>query len=149
VQLVAVEQASLANCCPVQANRRLLGGGYGADLPFIPAPFVYQVAIVDTAQIYAGATVPNLNGAMPLDLEVVLFHLPMGGVAAVPAGGTVAQVRGAVLTHPSWSADEKQAVLSMMNALGSLRGTAAPSVLGFITHYDRGLTNCGIDPALF
>src|SRR5260370_41541929 len=55
VQLVAVEQASLANCCHVQANRRLLGGGYGADLPFIPTPFVYQVAIGDPAQIYAGA----------------------------------------------------------------------------------------------
>ncbi len=76
VQLVAVEQARLANCCPVQANRRLLGGGFGADLPFIPAPFVYQVAIVDTAQIYAGATVPNLNADVPVDLDVVLFHLP-------------------------------------------------------------------------
>jgi hypothetical protein len=71
--------------------RRIGGcsGGYGADLPFIPAPFVYHVAIVDTAKIYAGATVPNLNGAMPLDLDVVLFHLPMGGVAAVAAGERV------------------------------------------------------------
>jgi hypothetical protein len=149
VQLVAVEQASLANRCPVQANRRLLGGGFGADLPFIPAPFVYQVAIVDTAQIYAGATVPNLNGDMPVDLDVVLFHLPKGGVVALAAGGTVAQVRGAVLTHPSWSPDEKQAVLSAMNALGSLRGSAATPVLGFLTHYEQALMARGIDPELF
>jgi hypothetical protein len=67
VLLMAVDQASLTNCCPVQTNRRLIGGGYGADLQFTPASFVYQVAIADTAHIYAGATVSNLNGATPGD----------------------------------------------------------------------------------
>ena len=61
VQLVAVEQARLTNCCQVQVNKRLIGGGYGADLPFIPAAFVYQVAIVDTSHTYAGATISNLK----------------------------------------------------------------------------------------
>src|SRR5215831_13395744 len=80
VQLVAVEQANLTNCCPVQVNKRLIGGGYGVNLPFIPGPFVYQVAIIDVAKIYAGAIVSNLNGAAPADLDVVLFKLPTRGV---------------------------------------------------------------------
>src|SRR5215470_4521410 len=83
VQLIAVEQASLTNCCQIQMNKRLIGGGYGADLPFIPGSFVYQVAIVDTSDTYAGATVSNLNGAAPGDLEVVLFRLPASGVGAI------------------------------------------------------------------
>src|SRR5215469_13615917 len=87
VVFVAINQASLTNCSPVQGNRRLIGGGYGADLQFTPALFVYQVAIADTAHVYAGATVANLNGATPGDLDVVLFHLPPSGVGAVPAGG--------------------------------------------------------------
>jgi len=149
VRLVAVEQASLTDCCPVQSNRRLIGGGYGADLPFIPASFVYQVAIVDTAQTYAGATVANLNGATPGNLEVVLFQLPASGVGAISSSGAAAHVRNAVLRHPSWSADEKQAILSVMNALGSLRGTATPLVLDFIAHYERILADRSIDPAFF
>jgi hypothetical protein len=36
-----------------------------------------------------------------------------------------------------------------MNALGSLRGTAAPPVMEFIIHYERVLADRGIDPALF
>jgi hypothetical protein len=71
------------------------------------------------------------------------------GLAAVAAGGTVAQVRVAVLTNPSWSPDEKQALLSVMNALGSLRGTAASPVLGFLTRYEQALMDRGIDPGLY
>ena len=62
---------------------------------------------------------------------------------------TAVQVRGAVLRHPSWSPDEKQAVLSIINALGSLRGTAAPLVMDFIIHYERVLADRGIDAGLF
>jgi hypothetical protein len=149
VLLVAVDQESLTNCCPVQTNRRFIGGGYGADLQFTPASFVYQVAIADTALIYAGATVSNLNGATPGDLDVVLFHVPSSGVGTVATGGTAGQMRGAVSRHPSWSPDEKQAVLSIMNALGSLRGTVAPPVMDFIIHYERVLSDRGIDPGLF
>lgn len=149
VLLVAINQANLTNCSPVQTNRRLIGGGYGADLQFPPAPFVYQVAIADTAHLYAGATVPNLNGATPGDLDLVLFHVPATGVGAVAAGGTAAQMRVAILKHPSWSQDEKQAVLSVMNAPGTVRGTTAALVMDFITHYERILADRGIDPRLF
>ena len=78
--LVATNQASLTNCSPVQPNRRLIGGGYGADLQFTPASFVYQITIADTAHVYAGATVPNLNGSKSGDLDIVLFHLPTSGI---------------------------------------------------------------------
>jgi hypothetical protein len=149
IQAVAVEQSSLTDCCPVQANRVLLGGGFGVDLHFIPGPFVYQIAIVDTAHLYGGATIANLNGALSADLDVVLFRLPTSRVDAVPLAATVAQVRQAVLTQPSWNPDEKQAVLSVMNALGSLRGSAANPVLGFIVHYERSLTSFGLDPGFF
>jgi hypothetical protein len=53
------------------------------------------------------------------------------------------------LTNPSWSPDEKQALLSVMNALGSLRGTAASPVLGFLTRYEQALMDRGIDPGLY
>ena len=148
VQLVAVEQARLTNCCPVQVNKRFIGGGYGIDLPFIPDSFVYQVAIIDVAKMYAGATVPNLNGATPADLDVVLFKLPMRKVG-VAIGGIAVQVRTAIATNPYWSSEERQAVLSVMNALGSLRGTAAPLVLDFIAHYEQILAARGIDPGFF
>ena len=91
----------------------------------------------------------NLNGATPGDLDVVLFHLPASGVGAVAAGGTAVQMRDAVLNHPSWNLDEKQAVLSVMNAVGSLRGTTAALIMNFITHYERILEDRGIDPGFF
>jgi hypothetical protein len=148
VQLVAVEQANLTNCCPVQVNKRLIGGDYGVDLPFIPGSFVYQVAIIDVAKTYAGAMVPNLNGATPADLDVVLFKLPTRGVGVV-TGGNAVQVRTAIVANPYWSSEERQAVLSVMNALGSLRGTATPVVLDFIAHYEQILADRGIDPEFF
>ena len=147
LQLLAVEQASLTECCMVQTNRRLIGGGYGCDLPFIPAPFVYQVAIVDEADVFAGATISNLNGAVPADLEIVLFRLPTAG--GVPAVATAADLRKTVLKHSSWNIEERQAVLSVMNALGSLRGAAAAAVVAFIAHYERTLLSIGINPGFF
>lgn len=137
------------NCCQVQVNKRLIGGGYGADLPFVPAAFVYQVAIVDTAHIYAGAITSNLNGASPGDLELVLFHLPTSRFEATASSAAAAYVRQATITYSSWSAVEKQAILSVMNALGSLRGTATPIVLDFIAHYERTLADAGVNPASF
>jgi hypothetical protein len=113
-----------------------------------PARFVYQVAIIDVAEIYAGATVPNMNGATPADLDVVLFKLPTTGVG-VATGGNAVQVRAAVMTIPYWNPEERQEVLSVMNALGSLRGTAAPLVLDFIAHYEQILVDRGIDPEFF
>ena len=132
----------------MQVNRRLIGGGYGGDLPFIPGSFVYQVAIIDVAQIYAGAMVPNLNGAAPADVDLVLFKLPTRGVG-VAMGGNAVQVRTAIVTNPYGSAKERQAVLSVINALGSLRGTATPVVLDFVAHYEQILADRGIDPAFF
>jgi len=42
---------------------------------------------------------------------------------------TAAQARQAVLSDPIWTGGEKQAVLSVMNALGSLRGATSPPLL--------------------
>lgn len=148
VQLVAVEQGTLKDCCPVQTNKRLIGGGYGVDLPFIPGPFVYLVAIIDLGDVYAGGTVTNLNGAIPGDIDVVLSGLPTNGPPPA-AAGSAAEAREAALKHPSWNIEEKQAVLSVMNALGSLRGSTANPVLGFIAHYERTLAGLGINPGFF
>ena len=68
---------------------------------------------------------------------------------AVPAGGNAAQMRDAVLKHPSWNLDQKQAVLSVMNAVSSLRGTTAALIMNFTNHYERILADRGIDPGLF
>jgi hypothetical protein len=67
----------------------------------------------------------------------------------VSTGGNAVQVRTAILTNPYWSSEERQAVLSVMNALGSLRGTATPVVLDFIAHYEQTLADRGIDPEFF
>ena len=108
-----------------------------------------KVAIVDTAHTYAGATISNLNGAAPGDLEVVLCRLPTSGLEAIASNGDAAYVREAVVNYPSWSAAEKQAILSVMNALGSLRGTVTPLVFDFIAHYERTLAHARINPAFF
>ncbi len=91
---------------------------------------------------------PNLNGATPADLDVVLFKLPTREVG-VATGGNAVQVRSAIATNPYWNPEERQAVLSVMNALGSLRGTATSLVLDFIAHYEQILANRGIDPEFF
>jgi hypothetical protein len=80
---------------------------------------------------------------------VVLFDLPTSAVGAIASSGAATYVREAVIRHPSWSVVEKQAILSVMNALGSLRGTATPIVLDFIAHYERTLADAGINPELF
>jgi hypothetical protein len=67
----------------------------------------------------------------------------------VAAGGNAIQVCTAIVTIPYWSSDERQAVLSVMNALGSLRGTATPLVLDFIAHYEQILAERVIDPECF
>jgi hypothetical protein len=86
---------------------------------------------------------------MPSDLNAVVLKLPMSGVAAVSAGSTVAKLRAAVLAYNFWSPKERQAVLSVMNALGSLCGTTARAVIGFINEYERALLERGIDPGFF
>jgi hypothetical protein len=132
----------------VQLNRRLIGGGYEIDLPLIPGAFVEQVAIIDVAKIYAGATAPNLNGATPADLDVVLFKLPTREVG-VATGGDAVQVRTAVVTNPYRSAEERQAMLSVMNTLGPVRETAALLLLDFIAHYEQIFADRSIDPEFF
>ena len=129
-------------------DRRIGGVNLTLDLPFIPGPFVYLVAIVDLGDVYAGGTVTNLNGAIPGDVDVVLFRLPTSGPPPA-AAGSAAEAREAVLKHLSWNIEEKQAVLSVMNALGSLRGTTSNPVLGFMDHYERTLACLGISPVFF
>jgi hypothetical protein len=148
VELLAVDQASRANCCAVQTNSHLASGGYGANLPFAVASIVYEIAIVDTAQVYAGATVQNLNGSINGDIDVVLFKLPPGGAGPV-AATTGVQMRTNILTYGMWSSEERQGVLSVINALASLRGTTVGPVLGFIDSYERVLRARAIDPRLF
>jgi hypothetical protein len=104
----------------VRLDKRLIGGCEG-DLPFMPGSFVFPVAIIDVAKIYTGAIVPNLNGATSANSDVVLFELPTREVG-VATGGNAIQVRTAIVTNPHWSPDERQAVLGVMNALGSRMG---------------------------
>jgi hypothetical protein len=96
----------------------------------------------------AGVTVPSLSRATPTDLDVVLFKLPMGRVG-VSIGGNAVQGRIAIMTNPYWSSEERQAVPSVMNALGSRRGTTTLLVLDFMVHCEQVLADRGIDPAFF
>jgi hypothetical protein len=56
---------------------------------------------------------------------VVFFKLATKDTG-ITTGGNAVQVRPAIVTNPYRSPDEGQTVLSVMNALGSLRGTATP-----------------------
>ena len=71
LSMVAVDKATLINCSPAQNNGPLWGhrNSYGADLQFPKGPIVYQDAIADTQLVYAGTTVPNLNGDIDGDLD--------------------------------------------------------------------------------
>ena len=149
VELVAVDQTTFANCCSVQTNGSLGGGIYGADLPFTAASIVYEVAIVDTATTYAGATIKNLNGDVTGDIDVVLFKLPPPvGASSGPGGGSAAQVRSNVGAYGAWATEQKLAVLSVIDAYASLRSSVAPDVRRFLGIYSRTLAERGIDPAV-
>ncbi len=146
VELLAVDQMTLANCCAVQTNTSLGGGTYGADLPFTASAIVYEVAIVDTATTYAGATVKNLNGDVAGDIDVVLFKLPPPGSG--PGGRSAAQVRSNVGAYGAWTTEQKVAVLSVIDAYASLRSAAALDVQRFVGICARTLEERGIDPAV-
>ena len=104
--------------------------GSGADLQFNQDSVVYQVAISDPKGVYGGATISSLTGTTDGDLDVVLDKLPQGSNASGAAGARPRLRRAkAVLSDPIWTGGEKQAVLSVMNALGSLRGATSPPLL--------------------
>jgi hypothetical protein len=151
IELVAVDETTKANLSNVETNKALSGGtGYGADLQFNQDSIVYQVAISDPQGVYGGATVSSLTGTTNGDLDVVIEKLPQGSSASGAAGATnAAQVRQAVLNDPVWTAGEKRAVLSVMSALGSLRGATAIPLFAFIRAYEVVLRDRGIDASLF
>ncbi|SAL75884.1 hypothetical protein AWB68_04866 [Caballeronia choica] len=149
IELVAVDEATLANCCNVVTNASLGVGTYGANLNFLTASMVYQVVIVDTAKIYAGATLPHLSGAVNGSLDVVLHKLPPLAKGGIGPAGTTAQVRAAVTNFPRWNAEERQAVLSVVSALIAVRSSTAPQLQKFIQIYETTLNDRGVDPGVF
>jgi hypothetical protein len=148
IELVAVDEATLANCCGVVTNASLGSGSYGANLNFLSASIVYQVVIVDTAKIYAGATLPHLSGAVNGSLDVVLHKLPPPAKGRIGPAGTTAQVRAAVTNFRLWNAGERQAVLSVISALTAVRGSTAPRLQNFIQIYETTLNDRGVDPGV-
>jgi hypothetical protein len=147
IDLVAVDEATRANCCKVVSNGALGGGGFGGNLVFATASIVYQVAIVDSAMIYAGVTLPHLSGTVNGSLDVVLHKLPAAAKGSAGSTGTsAAQIRADVLAFPLWNDEEKQAVLSTMSALIAVRGSNAPALRQFIQTYEITLSARGIDP---
>jgi hypothetical protein len=151
IELVAVNETTKANMTNVETNKALSGGtGSGADLQFSQDSIIYQVAISDPQGIYGGATMSSLTGTTDGDLDVVLDKLPQATSATGAAGATTAaQARQAVLSEFSWTPGNKQAVLSTMNALGSLRGATSPPLLAFMHNYETILRDRGIDADLF
>jgi hypothetical protein len=151
IELVAVDETTKANISNVETNKALSGGtSSGADLQFNQDSIVYQVAISDPQGIYGGATISSLTGTTGGDLDVVLDKLSQATSASGAAGATTAaQARQAVLSDPVWTAGQKQAVLSTMSALGSLRGATSSPLLAFIRNYERILRDRGIDADLF
>jgi hypothetical protein len=150
VQLIAIDESTRKNCCAAVQNGSLAGTGkYGADLTFSLSAIVYEVAIADLALIYAGTRVSNLNGNMQGDIDVVLFKIPPASIGIGATATNAAQMRQLVLAHRTWSPNEKLAILNLMDALSSLRGTSAPALMSFIDNYSTALARQGIGPNLF
>ena len=149
IELVAVNEGTRANCSSVETNKALAGSaGYGADLQFRKDSIVYQVAISDTAGIYGGTTVSSLTGTIDGDLDVVLEKLPVTRISSGRAT-SAAQARQDVLVEPNWTAGEKQAVIGVIVAIVTLRGTGASQLISFVQRYEVALENLGIDYSLF
>jgi hypothetical protein len=151
IELVAVNEATKANLCQVETNKALntSATSHGADLQFNQASIVYQIAISDPIGVYGGTTITSLTGSTNGDLDVVLEKAPRTRSANAGGAGTAAQARQAVLSDPFWTPGEKQAVLSLMNALGSLRGASTSAVMRFVHRYEVALENLGINYTLF
>lgn len=150
IDLVAVDQGTRRNCCAPVSNGSLGVAHYGANLAFSAGTFVYQVAVVDLARVYAGLTVPGLNGNVAGDLDVVLYPLPTtsGGGTGGSRATTAAQVF-IDIDQSSWTPYEKQGMRSVIFALMQLRGSTDPVVLGFIAQYEESLSRYGINASLF
>lgn len=146
-----MDETTKVNISNLETNKGLSGGtGSGAHLQFNRNSIVYQVAISDPGGVYGGATISRLTGTTNGDLDVVLDKLPQGTNATGAAGATTAaQARQAVQSDLFWTAGEKRAVLSVMNALGSLRGTTSFPLIAFIRNFEVILRDRGIDANLF
>jgi len=150
IELVAADQASLTHLSNVETNKPLTAGGFGALLQFNTASITYQVAIVDTAKIYGGVTIANLSGTTSGDLDVVLEKLPTTpGPGGAATGATASQVRQLIRAHVMWTPTERQAVLRVIDALTSLRGTTSVPLLVFVSIYEMILRDCNVDPTVF
>lgn len=151
IDLVAVDQGTRRNCCAPISNGSLGVAHYGANLAFSTGTFVYQVAVVDLARVYAGLTVPGLNGNVAGDLDVVLYPLPTssGGGTGGASGATTAAQVFTYIDQSSWTAYEKQGLRSVIFALMQLRGSTDQVVLGFIAQYEESLSRYGINASLF
>lgn len=154
IELVAVDETSKMNLSSVETNKGFAAGtghtGFGADLQFNQDSIVYQVAISDPTGVYGGGTISSLTGTTDGDLDVVLEKLPPATSPSAAAGATTAmQARQAVLGDLGWTAGQRRAILSVMDALGSLRGATSPPLLAFIRNYEVILRDRGIDAGLF
>jgi hypothetical protein len=151
IELLAVNEATKANLSSLETNKALNASAtsHGADLQFNKDSIVYQVAISDPTGVYGGTTITSLTGTTDGDLDVVLEKVPQTRSTSAGGAGSAAQARQAVLNDLSWTAGEKQAVLSLMNAVGSLRGASTPLVVQFLRRFEVALENLGIDYTLF
>jgi hypothetical protein len=151
IELLAVDEATKTNLSGVETNKALNSSAtsHGADLQFNQSSVVYQVAISDPTGIYGGTTISSLTGTTGGDLDVVLEKLPQTTAAGAAGAGTAAQARDAVRNDSSWTGGQKQAVLSVMNALGSLRGATSFPVLAFLRNFEVILRDRGFNANLF
>jgi hypothetical protein len=149
IQLVPVDTSSGLPTTIIAAvpNGHLGGGVYGARLSFTPYHCIYQVAITDSARVYGSVTIPNLYGNIAGQLEIVLRRVPpaTGGSLVVRAMG---QLRGYLATQLSWSNENRDAVIDVVNSLSSLRGSTDPTLRDFIGNSEYILGLLGIDPAI-
>jgi hypothetical protein len=158
IELVAVDEATKTNLSNVETNAGFTAAsghkGYGVELQFSQDSIAYQVAISDPLGVYGGATISSLSGTTDGNLDVVLDKLPQtqiagGSASAAAALTSAALVRDAVVHDGFWDDGEKQAVLSVINALSSVRGATLPPLLAFMRNYEVILRDRGINAGLF
>lgn len=116
--------------------------GHGAALIFGTPMCTYEVVVHDVGMTYGATIIPNLNGNIDGELEVVLSRAPTSA-----SGGRVTspgQLR-AYIGAQTWSQEETHAILGTIQAYALVRGAQSSDLLRVVDNLGAVLNRVGID----
>ena len=141
----------------LSANRKPHLGGtsaeWGADLSFTACNHPVDIYINDPTYTYPGNAVESLNGQTTDRIDIDLLKLPGTPIGTSTSGVTLNGLLSAIKKNDTWSAMEKQAVITFIfNYTKTVsRNTVQspelpPDLEKIILNWDKSLDRLGIDP---